>query len=42
MAALFGIDPITVLDSDRDTYDLRLACAVAVMQERQEAARGNR
>lgn len=37
IARLFGMDPVAVLSADRDTYQIRLAAAMAAAdQMRQE------
>jgi hypothetical protein len=39
LGALFNVDPITLLDCDRDTWLIRLACAKVVARDREEEAK---
>ena len=42
MARIFSMDPATVLDADRDVYEIRLAAAVAAVRQMEKEASDGR
>ena len=42
MARVFSMDPVTVLDADRDVYEIRLAAAVAAVRQMDKEASDGR
>lgn len=42
MARVFHIDPVAVLDADRDIYEIRLAAAVAAVRQMEKEASDGR